>query len=433
MMRDMLLALGLLLSSASQLRLADSAIGPGEICLVIWLIVMLGREAGRFGLRLTPALSRLLIFWTIFALAQSLGTLTGLAIGDVHDPDLLRHDVMAYPILAAVSCLSVVEPEAGPRARRVAWLLAALGAASLALQLTSIWGFVDIPPIDPWYWDRVRGWSDNPNQLALLCVVLGFLSLHLAETAARLPERIAAVACAILPFYVGRLTKSDTFALVLLTGGPIFVALKFRTWLLSFERGMTFRSAFAWIVVLALPLILASAAPFGYSLAVEARGLAMGMSKDNGKDAVREAELRFALWREAIDRGLESGMLGLGPGPHLEIPTFIVAARLSENQPRYVDHPPLNSTPNFEAHNTLLDLFTQGGLMAVLSFVWLAATTLFITYRARLVALTTMLCGLGIFSTFHLIIRHPIFWFAIALCLVAAAGSSRASAVRDGS
>ena len=431
MTRDTLLALGLLLSTASQLRPAGSAIGSGEVCLVIWLIWMLAREAARLGPPMTPALTRLLLFWVLFVVAESLGTLTGVAIGDVHDPELFIHDVMAYLVLAALSCLIVVEPEAAPRSRRVAWLLAVLGTVFLALQLAGGWGLIDVAPIEPWYWDRLRGFSQNPNQLALLCVVLGFLSLHLAETAVGIPTRIAAVACAILPIYVGRLTESDTFALVLLSGGPIFLALKFRIWLRSFERGMTFRYAFAWTVVLALPLILAAAAPLGFSIAAETQRIAMGMSKGNGKDAVPEAELRFALWREAISRGVEAGMLGLGPGPHLEIPPSILATRHSRNEPRNLDHPPVNGTPDFEAHNTLLDLFTQGGLIAVFCFLWLAATTLLITYRARLSALTALLCGLGIFSTAHLIIRLPIFWFAIALCLVARADAGRSPAIRD--
>jgi hypothetical protein len=38
----------------------------------------------------------------------------------------------------------------------------------------------------------------------------------------------------------------------------------------------------------------------------------------------------------------------------------------------------------------------------------------------RLDGLTVLLCGLTIFSIFHLIVRHPSFWFAIAICLVAA-------------
>jgi hypothetical protein len=40
------------------------------------------------------------------------------------------------------------------------------------------------------------------------------------------------------------------------------------------------------------------------------------------------------------------------------------------------------------------------------------------------------LCGLVIFSTIPLIARHSIFWFAVAFCLVAGAGASRASAMR---
>ena len=409
-MRDTLLVFGLLLSTASQLRPATSALGPGEICLAIWLVLTLCRTAGQLGSLVTPALSRLLVFWALFALAQSLGVLLGLAIEDNRDPDSAWHDIMAYLLLAAVSCMSVAERGAELRLRRVARLLTVVGTASLALQLADAWGLVDIPQIDPWFWDRMRGWSDNPNQLALLCVVLGLLALHLAETGTRLAERIAASACSALAFYVGLLTGSDSLTLVLLAVGPIFIALKFRTFLLPFEQGLTFRVASAWIAILALPLVLASAAPFGPSIAAEAKRFATGMFEaDNDQGAMREI-----LWNEAINRGLESGMIGLGPGGHLVTPLY--------------KRPP---PPNFEAHNTFLDLFTQGGLIAVLSFVWLAATALLITYRARLVALTTLLCGLGIFAMFHLIVRHPIFWFAIALCLVAGEGA-KAAPVRDG-
>lgn len=432
MMRDTLLALGLLLSTATQFRPAGSPIGPGEVCLLIWLLLTLGREAARLGPPLTPALSRLLIFWALFAVAQGLGLLTGLAIGDARDPEWFLHDVMAYPFLAAVSCLSVVEPGAEPRLRRVAWLLVALGSASLALQLAAAWGVIDIPLMDPWYWDRLRGWSANPNVLALLCAALGLLSLHLAETAVRLSERIAAVTCMVLPIYVGRLTMSDTFSLILVGAGAIFVVVKLRTWLLSSERRVTFRSAFAWIAILALPLALASAAALGSSIAAQTAAIFKEISRDNGDRTEREAEIRFDLWSRAISRGLESGMLGLGPGPHLDMPPSISVARLrAANSPKNIEHPMPSAIPNYEAHNTPLDLFTQGGLIAVLSFLWITGTALFIPYKARLAGLATLLCSLCIFGMFHLIVRQPIFWFAIALCLVAGSGTSRASAAPD--
>ena len=239
------------------------------------------------------------------------------------------------------------------------------------------------------------------------------------------------MACAILPIYVGGLTKSDSFSLVLVIAGPIFVILKLREWLFSFEPKLTFRSAFAWIVVLALPLLLISAIPFGSLIAVQAEDLARGLAKDNGQTSQQEAELRIHSWREAIGRGLESGLLGLGPGPHLEIPDSLVSARKSEILPKFVETPPANGTPNFEAHNTPLDLLTQGGLIAVLSFVWISATAFFKTYKARLAGLTTLLCGVSIFGLGNLIVRHPVFWFVITLCLVSEAGIRTSSPVRN--
>ncbi len=423
MKRDLLLVFGLLLSTASQLRPLGAPIGPGELCLVIWIALMLGRETISRGPQFTPALSRLVLFWLLFAVAQSIGTLAGFATGDAHDSYLFMHDVMAYPLLAAISTLSVVGPGAGPRLHRVAWFLVTLGSATLALQVVQAWEWVSFGSIDPWYWERMRGWSDNPNQLAFLCAMLGLLSLHLADVAASASARIAAIAAAVLPVYVGRLTKSDTFGLVLLAAGPIFIALKLRTWLLSQRPMLTVRSASAWIAILALPLLLVSAAPFGYSLAVEAQELVKEMAKGNQQDTEQTAQLRFLAWWQAIDRGLDSGMLGLGPGPHLPIPDLLLAGRQDPTgEPKYIEHPEVNGTLNFEAHNTLLDIFTQGGLMAVLSLVWLIAATFLLTYRTRLDGLTTLLCGLTIFSIFHLIVRHPIFWFAIAICLVAAQG-----------
>lgn len=423
MKRDLLLVLGILLSTASQLRPA------GEICLVIWIGLMLGREAARLGPQFTPALSRLVIFWLLFAVAQGIGTLTGFAIGDVHDQSLFMHDAMAYPLLAIISMLCVVGTDAGPRLHRVAWLLVTVGSATLALQVVQAWGWIGMGSIDPWYWDRMRGWSENPNQLAILCAVLGLLSLHLADVATSTPARIAAIGSAVLPIYVGRLTKADTFGLVLVMAGPIFIALKLRTWLLSRQPALTVRSASAWIAIVALPLLLASVVPLGSSLAVDAEGIIDDMAKGTQQDTNKTVEIRLQAWQQAIDRGIESGLLGLGPGPHLPIPPSILAGRQdSSGEPKYLEHPKVNGTPNFEAHNTLLDILTQGGLMAVLSLVWLVAGAFLLTYRTRLDGLTVLLCGLTIFSIFHLIVRHPSFWFAIAVCLVAAESRKAAPA-----
>jgi hypothetical protein len=417
---DPLLVLGILLSTASQLRPANVPIGPGEVCLLAWMVPTLCHLMMQREFRFTPALSRMVIFWLLFGLAQSIGTLTGFVIGDVHDTSLFLHDVFAYPLLAAVSLLSVAGPDARPRLHRVAWLLVTMGSAILALQVAHVWGLISVGSLDPWYWDRVRGWSSNPNQLAFLCAVLWLLSLHLADVAVSAPVRIAAIATAILPIYVGRLTKSDTFALVLVASGLIFITLKLRSWLLHQPRP-TFRSTVAWLALLALPLLVASIVPLAHTLSVDAEALARNLAKGTEQDTENTAEVRFAIWKQAFDRGLESGMLGLGPGPHLPIPESILEGRAgSSDDPKDIEHPADNGIPNFEAHNTPLDIFTQGGLLAVLSLYWLVGTAFLLTFRARLYGLTTLVSTLTIFTMFHLFVRPPIFWLAIALCLVAA-------------
>ena len=421
MLLDVLFAVGLLASTASQLRPAGASIGPGETCLAIWCFLMFARETGRLGPPLTPVFSRLLTFWIIFAVAMCLGTMMAFAIGDVHDPVWFMHDTIAYAVVATVSCLSVVEPGAGLRLHRVAWILATFGSIWLALQAAHGWGLIDIAGFEPWEWDRLRGLSDNANQLALLCAVIGLLSLHLAEAASRFGEKIAAIVCMTVAVIVGRLTKSDAFLLSLIAAGLIFIALKMRTWL-SLER-TTLRSASAWIFILALPLAAAYIIPLEPSIADRVQQVIKEMTRGGTSgDTEQTAGRRIHLWSAAMRRGIESGMLGLGPGPHLEIPPEIVAGRRdTKNDPSHVEHPQLNFTPNFEAHNTLLDLLAQGGFITVTILIWLVTTTLLMTLRAKLDALTTLLVGLATFSMFHLIVRHPIVWFAIVFCLVKAA------------
>ena len=387
---------------------------------------MLGRTVMQRGPVATPALSRMMVFWLLFAIALSVGTITGFALDDQHDPVWFLHDAVAYPFLAAVSCMSVVGPYVEDRFRRVGWLLIVMGTGSLALQLAHGSGYIGVPNTDPWYWNRFRGWSANPEQLALLCVALALLSLHFADTATRPRARFVAIACAILPVYVGRFSHTDMLTIVLLIAVPMFVVLKLAAWLHSSERKMPLRSAAAWMAILMLPLILASVAPFLSLSTGRTTTLAAAMLKDNGRDAARETELRLQLWSQAWQRGIESGMLGLGPGPHLYIPSSITAARAVETQtPKEVVHPATNGTPNFEAHNTPLGLFTQGGLLAVLSFLWLVGTALVNAYRAQFAGLTTLIGGLFLFGMAGVIDRQPIFWFAIASGLVASAKTGR--------
>jgi hypothetical protein len=413
---DLLLALALLLTTATQFRPPGTPVGPGEILLIIWIGLAAGREVVRLGPPLTPALSRLLIFWVLFLLAQLVGTLTGYIINDAHDPVLFLHDAMAYPLVAIFSCLTVTEPGAAARLRRVVWFMVALGA--LTVQLVIAWGWLDVSIMEPWFGDRFRGWSHNPNQLGFLCAMLVLLAMHLADSTDRSGARIFALACAIPALWVGGLTKTDTVTFALLAASPVYAGIKLRSWMATGQRKLTARSAAALIAVLAVPMMLISAIPYAISWIGDPQALAAGLTKNGGKEAAREADLRLELWGEAISRGMDAALLGLGPGPHLPIPASIIAARLSDPELDTGDHPVVNGLPNFEAHNTVLDLFTQAGLLGVLSLVWIMAAALIASFRARQAGLAAMACGLMVFGLTNLIVRPPLFWLGLAICLV---------------
>lgn len=416
-MMDAILALALLFTTASQLRLQSIPVGPGEIGLVVWIVGMLFKALTSAAPSPSRAVFLLVAFWGVLALALSLGTITALVSGEVFDRELMLHDAVAYAFTAVVSCICAANPSRLPR---VGWLLVTSGALLLSLQYANGVGLVHIPGISPWYWERFRGWSDNPAQLALVCLILLLVALYLADTATSVSVRIAAIVLMIPPLIVGRMTQSDTFTLAVAGAILVWVVVKLIVWLRGGRPESSLRAAFARLVLIAAPVLLLGLAPLVMSKAEHVKGVVMGLAKRGGAEAADEANLRLTLWRQAIERGIESGMLGLGPGPHLDIPPSVIAGRVDDNtHPTNVYHPKQNGTLNFEAHNSMLDLFTQGGLLAVTSFVWLLLRATTSALRARSAGLLALMAGAAIMMTTADIVRHPIVWFAIVLCLTA--------------
>jgi O-antigen ligase len=245
------------------------------------------------------------------------------------------------------------------------------------------------------------------------------MAWYLADTATNLRARIAAIVFMIPALVLGRMSKSDTFMLALAAALPVWIAAKLIIWVHDDRLELSLRASIARLVLVAAPVLLLCAAPLVLSRAEVVKGFAIGFAKNAGAEAAEEANLRMTLWHQAMERGFESGMLGLGPGPHLQTPAAIVAGRVSGTQPVNIVHPTQNGIANYEAHNTVLDVFTQGGLLGVASFVWLLLRTTTSVYRARSAGLAALVAGAVIFMMTGNIVRQPIFWFAIVLCLTA--------------
>jgi hypothetical protein len=407
MIGNALLALGIVLTTASQLRLPAVPLGVGEVCLVLWLVLASLRLAVSGRICNPRAMLQISSFWACFAFALSVGTCLAFLYQEL-DLESMLHDAFAYLLVAAITCLIAATIPADGSLRQTEWLLIAFWNIALVLQLAMGWDFISLPSVDPWYWDRFRGWAENPNQVAINCAIFTPLSLGLALSAKGF-GRIAGYFSCVLTFFVGRLTKSDTFLVAMVTAFALFLVLRIRTWLTSSEHRSGLRFAVAVFVTIAAVPLSVSLAPYAVATADDFESLAISLAKDRGGEGTqRTAALRLLLWQDALHRGLESGSLGLGPGPHLA-------------KPNVVNH---RALPNpFEAHSTLLDIFTQGGLLAVIAVCGLFASIFILALRARLDALAALMAALAIFSISHFILRHPVVWVALALGLIL--GSSR--------
>ncbi len=401
MIRDAILAAGTVLAAASTLRLPGLPVGAGELLLALWLALSAAHllATGRIGAG--PAFRRMGGFWFVFALSLGSGAFVGMLFDPLLDPASMAHDAMAYVLMASIACLALSQPDNAAHMRRAAWWLVGFANVGLAFQLALGWGIVSAGGIEPWYWNRFRGWSENPNQAALYCAVFTAVAVHLGMTAQTRRARFAGWAGALLPLVAGRLTKSDTFLLTMFGLFGLLAALRLKTLLADPAGGA--RRAAAMALLLAASLGLASVLPYFWSDLSDASALALSLAKDQGGDAtVRTANLRLDLWGSAIRKGLESASLGFGPGPHLPRPNIPGVQTI---------------WLPFEAHSTILDLFLQGGLVAVGVFVWLNVSTLVMLFRTRLDALAALVCAVIIFGISHFILRHPIVWFGLVLCL----------------
>ncbi|MER8625100.1 polymerase [Mesorhizobium sp. M1143] len=416
MMRDALLAFGVAMSYAAQLSIPGLPFGYSELCLTLWIMLSMTRILAGGQLEVTPALAKLGLFWLILALAMGVGYIIGFLTTTLF-MDPLLHDTLAYVLLACVTCLAAAEPNASFRLRRIAWWMVAIANAGFIIQVGLGFGWLHQAGVEPWYWDRFCGWSDNPNQLALYCALLGPLALHLATTTSNKWGRCLALCSLIFTVYVGRLTKSDTYLYTTVLACLILLGLRVRAWLTSDGNKASLSRQLAVLMAVGfLPLAL-SIAPYALGEASSAEDFAKSLTKDKGGEATAQtAALRLYLWNAALEKGARSGSLGLGPGPHLDSPPVV-------NQ-QFLPRP-------FEAHSTILDLYTQGGLISVLALMWIFGSAALSAWRAKLDALVALVASIAVFSAPHLVIRHPIVWFCLTLCLAAGTPEAIPAIVRQ--
>ena len=258
---DALLALGIMLSGASQLRVSGVPLGPGEACLFGWAALRVSRTVLYGREEISAPCRVIMIFWVVFGIAQSIGLIRALCLNVPVDWSLTLHDATAYALVALISIFSLSGAEAGLSLERVTRYLLASSAVSLSLQIVSGLGLLPAPGAGPWYWDRFRGWADNPNQLSLFCAVITAIAVFSFETARTREDRLIALTCAVAAFTAGFLTRGNTMRLSLAIGACLFVATLFRNHAFSHGRRATVRVLCFVLAIAAMPAVLVAALP----------------------------------------------------------------------------------------------------------------------------------------------------------------------------
>lgn len=394
-----LLAAGLVLTAATQLRASGLPVGPGELLLVAWLVAAFLRQTLFRTISMSPALTRVGIFWWIMIVTLSVFMIVGLEVEPFQDYAGMARDSVALMLALAISVMMALSLDDAAERRRIVWQMLILGSGSLFLQILDGYGHLPFSSADPWYWDRLRGWAENPNQLGFFALVILMLGLHLVDSARALWQRLAALALLPPVVVAGSMSHSDSFVIGAMLAGSLLVTLKSLSWVRDSDMAPTLRGVAVMIGTLALPLTMAAAVPFASLALVQIEQTSEGIYGEND-----QGETRVHLWGEAVEKSTQAMLFGFGPGPHLTAKSFKV--------------PPPDK---FEAHNTPLDLLTQTGFIGVAAFVWLMGSALSGVIRARLPALAGLVVGLLVFSMFHYTVRHPIFWFCIVLSLLEAA------------
>jgi hypothetical protein len=398
-MLDAILALGILLSNGTQLRFGDMPIGPGELLLVTWLLLAFIGQLLHAPPRASLALTIVARFWIAMAFAQAAGLVVGLALEPFFDVPSIVHDVVAYSLLACVGLMMAIRLADQAARRRTAWLVAIFGAGCQLLLLADAFDVVPIAAIEPWFFDRLKGWCNDANQLGLLSACLTANAVFLAQTRSGLVGTLVGAACAVIAVVTGILTKSDSYTVFLLVAVPVMTLTGARRWTETTRPPPPVKALIVGLALVATPLFVAALVPFVPAVLDRVENYSKDVYDDNDQGATR-----FMLWSEAVKKGTEAGMAGMGPGAHLTSKSY--------------KRPPPDK---FEAHNTTLDLFTQGGLLASAAFLGLIGSAAWCAIRARIAALAGLSCGLLVFSLFHFVIRHPEFWFSVILTLQEAA------------
>lgn len=389
-------ALGVALSTATQLRPGGVPLGVGELLLVSWAggMLVLALWRGRF--EVPAPLRPFAVFWFFAYLLLGLGwtqaSFRGLA------SQYAVYDAFAYFFMGFITAAVIARPRAFDGLSAAGGIvLAGTVLPMTAFLMLVLSGNFKLGPLTLWS-GRFMAWCVNPNQVSLALAPVPFLLMYKLGTARTRGRRLAyggLLACTVL---VGAATLSD--ALNLAWAAALGIVL-----LLSWLRTVARPTLPYWkggLVYILIPLLLGGAAVgIGYPLYVSVMEAA-----ESVYGAGNQGSLRMALWKNGLLAMTESPLVGNGPGAFSGI------------------YDPFTGG---EAHNSFIDWSASTGLLGITAYLLLVGGIMVRAWRSGHSTLLAAIVALMLFSAFHFVLRQPLFWFYL---MFVAVESHRAWAAR---
>jgi O-antigen ligase len=216
---------------------------------------------------------------------------------------------------------------------------------------------------------RFYGFSKNPNQLASLGIVVPFLIFYLRQN--KDISFYYTLFSIIIVILLAVVVKSDALFYALIFSGCAYTLLNFKN--LKFEK-----KVFFFFIIIYIFFNYIYEALFSYVLKTNTEG--------------DQSDVRYLLWNNALEGLLHSPILGFGPGSFSGLTGPFEGA---------------------ESHNTFIDLFTNVGLIGLLLFLFFLYRIFFKLYILNENFLLLTLLSITIFSVFHNILRHPLYWIVV--------------------
>lgn len=364
-----ILSLSIVFTIFTQLRILNLPVGLGEITLMLLGIAVFVDSCSYKMIK--NLLSNIFVrFWLISFLLLTVGFLYSKNIGLDIKLHYVIYDYLAYVfVFLVILLLAVLNDDYKINMDRAMENIVIYSILFYMVLLIVPVAFYDSVGLMKYFHGnnsgRFVGLSFNPNQLALFLSPIVFFIYHFNK----------------IKFFLGLLL------LCLLVAYGVSSTALWLSWIIGIGMIAIYclyskldiynKKKFLILSILFLTVCFIFLYFYTYEI--------MYLIKDS-----EQVDVRLSLIKKALNNFCQSPFFGLGPGPHSFKEDITYA---------------------WEAHNTIVDLMTQVGIAGLSAYLYLIFHIGRNLIYSKKIYLFVALVALFVFSLFHFVLRHPIFWF----------------------